>query len=441
VVVVQLMRSRQRDDAGAVAILVAVFALCIFALAALVVDLGLARDTRREAQNAADASALAAANRLYLTGSADLAAATLAAKDYAHDNFGVGYDEWGSDDCTDAAHLNVVATGTQCISFDSATAPKRVRVVLPGRRVDTPLGSVAGVSHVDVSALAEAILTSSAAGPCGLCILGAGLHDFGTTNLYATDTSVMLNGQLCAKKDFQVSPSPPNTLSIQNGVKTSQGCKASGVAPYPVTTGVTVHDPFESLALPDLTGMSIKNAVNPCSGGPGIYSTFSNANSCTLTPGLYVITGATSMAGNGHDIKGTGVTLYFVCGAPNAIVPCTVANSKNFDMNSQNVHLNLVAATPTNAVNGAVPGVAILADRGWTGTLSFQGGGGGGVTQGAIYLRSGTMHYGGNSDGQVLDSMIVVNDFAGNGNAATLKVTNTGTNAPDTGPKSPSLIE
>jgi hypothetical protein len=36
--------------------------------------------------------------------------------------------------------------------------------------------------------------------------------------------------------------------------------------------------------------------------------------------------------------------------------------------------------------------------------------------------------------------MIVVNDFAGNGNSATLKVTNTGTNVPDAGPKSPALI-
>ena len=51
------------------------------------------------------------------------------------------------------------------------------------------------------------------------------------------------------------------------------------------------------------------------------------------------------------------------------------------------------------------------------------------------------MHYGGNSDGQVLDSLIVVDDFAGNGNSGTLTVTDTGKNVPDVGPRSPNLVE
>jgi len=427
-----------RDEGGAIAIVVAFSAVLLFVLAAMVVDLGMARDTRRQSQNAADAAALAAANRLYSSGALDLVAAADAAKSYANTDFQVPLTAWPT--CTDPGHLAVVSASSACISFDSATSPKRVRVVMPTRRVNTPLATVVGTDHVDVGSYAEAVLASSGTSPCGLCILGAGLHDFGTTNLYATATSVMMNGTLCAKKDFQVSPAPPNSLAIQGGVTTSGGCKTSGVEPFPVQTGTTVADPLASLPMPDLTGWPVKNAQNPCSGGPGIYSTFSNANTCTLSPGLYVITGATSMSGNGHDISGTGVTLYFRCGTPTAMVACTSANSQDFDMTSQNVHLNLVAATAATATNRAVPGVAILADRAWTGTLSFQGGGGGGVTQGAIYLDSGTMHYGGNSDGQVLDSLIVVNDFQGNGNSGTLEVTNTGNNVPDVGPKSPNLI-
>jgi hypothetical protein len=249
----------------------------------------------------------------------------------------------------------------------------------------------------------------------------------------------MMNGMLCAKKDFQVSPAPPNTLAVQGGVETTHGCKSSGVKPYPVLTGQPVTDPLAALAMPSLAGWPVKGSQNPCTGGPGIYATFSNAGSCTLSPGLYVVTGATSLSGNGHDLKGSRVTLYLACGTPTAVVPCTSANSKDFDMTSERVHLNLVAATTANATNRAVPGVAILADRGWTGTLSFQGGGGGGVTQGAIYLKSGTMHYGGNSDGQVLDSLIVVKDFAGNGNAASLQITESGANPPEAGPLTPSL--
>ena len=54
-----------RNDKGAVAVMTAVLAVLLFGMAALVVDLGIARDNRRQAQNTADAAALAAANALY----------------------------------------------------------------------------------------------------------------------------------------------------------------------------------------------------------------------------------------------------------------------------------------------------------------------------------------------------------------------------------------
>ena len=54
-----------RDEHGAVAVMVSPASQCIlFVAAALVVDLGLARDTKRQSQNAADAAALAAGNVL-----------------------------------------------------------------------------------------------------------------------------------------------------------------------------------------------------------------------------------------------------------------------------------------------------------------------------------------------------------------------------------------
>ena len=74
---------RRTDETGAVAVLVAVLSLVLFGLAALVVDLGMARDTRRMAQNTADSAALAAGNVIYLTGPANPSAAIAAAKEYA----------------------------------------------------------------------------------------------------------------------------------------------------------------------------------------------------------------------------------------------------------------------------------------------------------------------------------------------------------------------
>src|SRR5262245_13514063 len=134
-----LMRTKAvRTESGAVAILVAVLSMALFAMAALVVDLGHARAVRAEMQSVADSSALAAANRLYLTGlTADTAAAVTAAQDYAASNYNIPAAAWTG--CTDSQALAVPAPGTNCISFDSATAPTEVRVNVPPRTVATPI--------------------------------------------------------------------------------------------------------------------------------------------------------------------------------------------------------------------------------------------------------------------------------------------------------------
>lgn len=150
--------ARTRDESGAVAILVGVLALVLFGIAALVVDLGLARDTRRMAQNAADASALSAANALYLDTSKPVAmrisSAVTAAMDYAKGNYGVQEADWAG--CVDPEHLAHTA-GTQCISFDNAAEPTEVRVKVPTETTPTLFGGAAGGSGgVAVSAAAHA---------------------------------------------------------------------------------------------------------------------------------------------------------------------------------------------------------------------------------------------------------------------------------------------
>ena len=68
----------------------AVFAVVMFVFSALVVNLGMARDTRQQAQGSADAAALAAGNRLYKNGStAEMSAAVDEATTYGTKNFGM----------------------------------------------------------------------------------------------------------------------------------------------------------------------------------------------------------------------------------------------------------------------------------------------------------------------------------------------------------------
>jgi Flp pilus assembly protein TadG len=405
----------RRDESGVVAILVAVLALVLFGMAAIVVDLGRVRTVRMEMQSVADASALAGANALYVNGSVDLNRASTAVKRYAQDNYGIAFSAWDTTTCTDANALAIKATGTTCISFDSITAPTEVRVLVPQQNVSTPIGTLFGTSNVAVNAQAYAKITPGSSGSCGLCVLGLGNHDVQNGNITVTNGSVGMNGTVSAQNNGGISVTGGGTLAVQGGQSGNKGTFSPAI-----TTGLTQSDPLANMSMPTLpAGFANKANVNPCTsaGGPGWYSSFSAASSCTLSPGLYVISGSTKLAGQ-HDILGTGVTLYFVCGTYPTPVACTSANQWDFDMNSQNTFLNITAPTTANAVNGAIPGLAIVADRSWAGTFSFQGGGGGGTTTGAMYLKKGTLSYGGNTQALALNSLVIVDDVAMNGNPA-----------------------
>src|SRR5215213_2110872 len=146
------MMERSRSDVGAVAVLTAVLAVVLFGLAAIVVDLGMARDNRRQAQNTADAAALAATNALYATRApnlnqpGDFDAAVAAAKEYAAKNYGTTQGEWSgcSIPATDALGYQHPGTGTNCITFNSFNYPTQALVVVPLRKQPSLLGGVFG---------------------------------------------------------------------------------------------------------------------------------------------------------------------------------------------------------------------------------------------------------------------------------------------------------
>lgn len=147
-------RSR-RDETGAIAVLAAMVSLVLFLIAGLVLDLGLARDVKRQSQASSDAGALAAANALFANSAVpDFVAAGAAAKNYAALNFGVTASDWLT--CTDPGALTFKPAGTACISFDSATKPTLARVLTPIRKVDTGFGRAAGVTTIPISSVAEA---------------------------------------------------------------------------------------------------------------------------------------------------------------------------------------------------------------------------------------------------------------------------------------------
>jgi Flp pilus assembly protein TadG len=415
-------RRPRSDEDGAVAVLVALCALALFVIAALVVDLGLARDTRRQSQNAADASALAAANALYPATSCEqpvgatppcLTDAVETAKTYAAANFGV--TSWT--DCPAApSGFQVAPSSPTCISFDSLTTPTKVWVVIPTRHVRTGLGGAAGISDVPVSASARAVLTPGGGGPCGLCVIGSGTHDLQNGDALVSNASVYFNGSLELNPQGSVI-STGGQVNIEGS-----GPDKGTVTPAPTTGAAHIDDPMASLVLPpDMAGLTLKASPNMCTGGPGIYNNPTAAN-CVLTPGLYVVIGGT--LGGNAGITAPGVTLYFTCkttSGPVAPRACNAGETTGGTLDlSGNGDFSITA--PTVSSNKSIPGVAIVFDRNADQTLRLVGNGALSIT-GSIYLKSGTVDMRGNgcTASTNINSLIVSDDLTFSGANACLK--------------------
>lgn len=412
----RVMRLRNdRGEAGAIAVLFAAGAVFLFVLAAMVVDLGMARETRRDSQNAADAAALAAANRLYLNGGTtpDLVAATQAAKDYAEANFGITASQWNVGNCADPAHLAVLATGTQCISFDSAASPTTVRVKIPTELLHTGLGTLADVQDIPVQSAAEAGVAAATNYNCALCFLGP--IDMRNSDFTVTGGGIQVNGDVDAG---------PNSYwtSGSNGVS---GSVSGGNFTPAVKESPEFTDPLAGLALPVMTGLPNRGNVNNCSGtiNPGAYGTLSinNNGTCTLNPGLYVITGKWDLKNNSllRNISG-GVTLYFVCGSSASPAACAANQAAGTGgwIDGKNGTVNL-----TSGATG-FSGYAMIYDRNNPNNIGLQGNGGTSIT-GAVYAPKAKLDFNGNSQfGFNGGPVVVLGVLFANGNGSGITVSN-----------------
>lgn len=395
-------------------------ALCslLFAFAALVVDLGQARDVRRQAQNAADASALAGANEIYNATSvaAGKTAAAAAVKNLAQTNLGIAPTAWTG--CTDSGRpASYTPIDGPCISVDSATSPTRVRVHLPSISVPTPLATLLGVSSVNVSAIAEgAIDAGGGTVPCGLCVLGTGTTVMsGPSRVSVSNAGVYFNGS--------VSQSGSSYISVAGGDIEYQGTfssSSSGVnSPAPVQdTGPPMADPLAFLWTsgklpPDWSSLPIKGSVSAgssCALAPGRYDNMSFSNGCTLSPGLYVVTGTFKISG-GNTVDATaGVTLYFTCGTSSAPRTCNVGETGGTLEASGGSQLPIKPPS-----TGPLKGLSIVYDQNNAGQMVLSGGSA--AMGGTIYVPSGTFTYSGGSAATSWNSMVVVKTFTVSGGA------------------------
>lgn len=300
-----------RDDAGAIAIVVAALAAVLFGFGAIVVDLGLARDLKQEARDSADAAALAGAGDLIScqgTTNACTRQAACRVKLSVQANF-QGTDDRGL--CTNPRSFERAfwrgcqasppppdelgawrQRGSPCILFGTTAGrsrPTLVFVALPSRNSPGAFGGVVGSSGVAVTSSAVAGQLDNTVAGCALCVLRSLAPEGGAVQ-------VVGGGSLYVE---QVAPVPGSHGSVSvfptaaGSYLTDDLPPEAGLvtfSPAPVVTGQDVVDPFSVPTPPTASGAS--NGDSTCAGDalqPGLYGRLDVAADavCQLGAGTY----------------------------------------------------------------------------------------------------------------------------------------------------------
>ncbi len=396
-------RVRADDDRGAVALLVAAMLVVLLGLAALVVDLGLARDQARVAQNAADAGALAAATCMasLTSGCNSTAAATAKAQSYVTAN---GWDG-----------------ATTGVTFDLAA--QTVSVALPPRRGPTLFAGAVGGGAPAVARSAVATWNGAGSG-CSLCVL----NDMTLTanaDLTMDQGDLLVNGNLALGPNARVVDTG-GRIFVNGSVTGSNLARTllQDVSGVLVPTAVPKTGPITP-PIVDVSS-SLGRPVAPSPSGACTPGTYASVGNCTsFGSGVYVLTGLSSFAG-ARTIQATGVTFVLTCSSVTAGVTrsstCTPGQSGGAIDVRGGTTLTVSVSSPPVYV-GICLGLAIVSDPNNTGGLLVNGSGSGNTgrlnVNGSIYLRSGTLTYGGGPD-LTVNGNVIVGNYAGNGNTGTV---------------------
>jgi Flp pilus assembly protein TadG len=341
---------RRRPRFGKTLVAFAVMLPAILGLVGLVIDSGLLMATQRQAQNAADAAAVAAAMDLYRGASG--ATATATANTFLSNN-GIS-----------GVTLTLNGGSTNGLNTPPTTGPHAGESAYVEAYVTVPISTtfiqILGVNKSQqVTARAVAGYEPNSSGE-GAIVLnpnavpgiefkgnnsqlivqgsvvvnseGGGFDQFGNTVTTLADGSSPLSGV-----DAVVTHATPSIIAtdiqVVGGVDTLNNFKEYDSAfnpPYdPSNTQSPVHalspvasDPLLSLPTPNSSNNSAYTTVwaneNADPLQPGIYSSITINGSKTFSPGIYVIEGGNlSIRGSG-TVTGSGVMFYFTSNGFNA---------------------------------------------------------------------------------------------------------------------------
>ena len=437
--------NRLHGQRGAVELIVAFALVAILGFAALIVDIGNAKQTRRNFQTAADSASLAGAPQLPAPSANVTAAAKYA---FASMNQPLGSTvpcpagrtsdptvPGGSTTCYKSSAGAIVYVTTPYTFTPpagegiAAPPPQDAINVTICQTLQTSFARVLGIdtTHPCNSATAE-IVPGNSVFPCAVCVMSGNgnpaLHWGGNASWIVEGGPIVVNssnsngvagngsGGICDDATIHSGPCTGTGQITWFGC-TSGTCPVKGYKPSPTTQPAPVPDPLAFLPVPTFTTPAGKCTAGVCT--PGLYtSTISNNE--TLQPGTYIFAikggGTAFNPGQNHTITGNGVTVYLAC----ATYPtkCTGSSSDKQTTISFNVG-TLTISAPTSG-NGslasaqpadAVKGLAIYMDR--KSTASIIGGNGNGTInlKGTIYGLNGMLALGGTHGGSWDSAMVV----------------------------------
>lgn len=461
------------DESGVVLVFVLIMVAVLLGMLALVVDIGNARQQRRQAQVAADAAALSAAEVIEAYGPGfegspgQWTSVLQQVKGYAQQNFGVAASAWtGCDDASALAYTPDTGNSNSCISADFSAWPvplpgdpihtvNRVRVRIPQRTIETFFGQVLGADTLTTGAASTAAITRTSntitntvetvtpGGPCALCIL----QDTGKTlDGQNGDVTITGGGVVANSTGTSSACSGPNSgcasyLNPNGNVKISTPGNTIGGPGAPSKWGGSgtynpaptykdpISDPLAAVpqcgdgGLGDGTTTTVPSECNPGISRtdnttvlqPGVYTRIRDSH--TLSPGVYVLKGDITL--NGNDLlQGDGVMLYMACSQ--YPLPCNPGQVGAGIKTTGNGAMRLTGPT-----SGTFKGLVIFADRNNAATQTFRGNGTNesgpqSGSSGTIYMKTGTLDLRGN--GYTLASMIVTGLFSMNGNPSAVTI-------------------
>jgi hypothetical protein len=307
--VVQVTRT---DDRGAVAILVAILATTMFVFAGIVVDLGYARNVKLDAQDTADAAALAGAGNLNNCRSfSTCRAAVRAVKNSANENVaGGGPVNWGA--CSTLAPTSPTGytwftrgSGTSCIQFGTlppSTTASLVFVELPSQRSPVFFGGLIGYNGIDVSVTTVAGTRATEGKPCVLCVEGQLTSE--------TEVAVSGGGSIYAHdadaSDGHVDVADGGSIYVTNN---PQGPNFS---PAPRRTNANVPDPLRTRTPPTVVPVR-GSPPDSCDGSaplePDSYGDLDVTGACTMNAGVYQFSGDVRIETAGSLSQNGAVTI------------------------------------------------------------------------------------------------------------------------------------